>query len=98
MTEYILSKSKNKLKKWSLSDGNRTVNFGAEGYEDYTIHKDAARKQRYIDRHSKNEDWNKSGIETAGWLSRFILWEKPNLQQAVKNASNKYKDVKFKLK
>ena len=32
-----------------------------------------------------------------GWVDIFY-GEKPNLREAVKNASNKYKDVKFKLK
>lgn len=43
-------------KKWRviLSDGN-IVDFGADGYEDYTIHKDSDRKRNYIRRHKKNE-------------------------------------------
>ena len=51
MDEYILSESKNKDKKYALSDGQKTVNFGARGYEDYTIHKDPERMKRYVKRH-----------------------------------------------
>ena len=34
---------------------------------------------------------------TPGWLSRYILWEKPSLREAVANASKMYKDVRFEL-
>ncbi len=55
MSEYILKKSNEKGKKWSLSDGEKTVNFGALGYEDYTTHQDSDRKRLYINRHKTNE-------------------------------------------
>jgi hypothetical protein len=44
---------------------------------DYKIHKDEARKQRYIDRHKRNETWTKSGIDTPGWWSYKFLWSYP---------------------
>lgn len=50
----------------------RTVKFGAYGMSDYLHHKDKVRRQRYLDRHEKNENWSKP--DTAGALSRFILW------------------------
>lgn len=69
----------------------KTIQFGAKGYSDYTIHKDDERKKRYIDRHKKNENWNDP--MTAGTLSRFILWNKPTLQSSI----NDYKK-RFNLK
>jgi hypothetical protein len=56
------------------------TDFGAEGMSDYTIHKDKERKERYINRHNKNEDWEDPF--SAGALSRFVLWEKPNLKSS----------------
>ena len=50
----------------------KTLHFGAIGYSDYTIHHDEARRQRYIDRHRKSEDWNNP--MTAGTLSLYILF------------------------
>ncbi len=46
----------------------------------FTIHKDEAKKQRYTDRYKKNEFkyWNKSGIDTASFWSRFLLWHLKN--------------------
>ncbi len=39
---------------------------------DFTLHKDEARKQRYINRHKKNENWNDK--DSAGAWSRWLLW------------------------
>lgn len=40
------------------TERRKTVHFGSKGYEDYTTHKDFTRRQRYIDRHRVNENWN----------------------------------------
>ena len=44
MTEYILKKSKNKDKKYTLlikdKDKQKIINFGQKYYEDFTAHKD----------------------------------------------------------
>ena len=81
----------------AVINGDKVISFGAAGYSDYTLHKDPKRKENYIKRHS-NEDWSKSNLESPAWMSRFILWEKPSLEEAIKNASHKYKNVNFKLK
>ncbi len=49
---------------------------------DFTIHKDEARKQRYIDRHKNNEAWSTSGIDTAGFWSRWLLWHLPTIKDS----------------
>ena len=54
MTEIIISKSKNKEKKYDARiDGKKTVSFGSAGMSDFTKHKDTERKQRYLNRHKK---------------------------------------------
>ena len=55
-------------------DNGRTKKtyFGQAGAPDYTITKDKAQRTRYLDRHRKNENW--SNPESAGALSRWILW------------------------
>ena len=48
---------------------------------DYTIHKNKLRRSRYIFRHHKDL---KTGDPTrAGYLSMFILWNKPNLKSSI---------------
>ena len=64
-------------KKFDAIIGNKTVSFGAAGYSDMTQHKNPDRKSNYIRRHEKNENWSKDGIKTAGFYSRWVLWNKP---------------------
>ena len=97
MISIVIQKSSNPKKKYmAIFNGTKTISFGATGYEDYTIHKDDKRKENYIKRHGK-EDWSRSNVESAAWLSRWILWEKPTLQQAIASANRMYQGVKFVL-
>ena len=97
--EIIIKKSSNTNKKFdAVIDGKKTVSFGASGYSDYTKHKDNDRKNKYIDRHKSNEDWTKSGIRTAGFYSKHVLWNKPTIEASVNDLNKKYKDIKFKYK
>ena len=61
----------------------RTVHFGAKGYSDYTIHKDATRMKRYVIRHRRRENWGRTGMYTPGFWSRWLLWSRPTLRGAV---------------
>ena len=88
MIKYYPYKSDKPDKKYYIiTNSGRKVYFGAAGMSDFTIHKDEARKQRYINRHKNNENWTKSGIDTAGFWSRWYLWNKPTKQQS-------YNDIK----
>ena len=93
--EIILQKSTQPSKKYmvimSTSRGEiKTVHFGATGYSDYTKHKDKERMKRYENRHRSREDWKKSGIETAGFWSKWILWNKPSLLDSIKHTEKKF--------
>ena len=77
MPYVSIRKSTNPKKKlmavFTRHDGSKkTTHFGSAGMEDYTIKKDKAQRKRYLDRHRKNENWSKP--ESAGSLSRWILW------------------------
>ena len=87
---YPYSASDGKHKYYIITKNGKKVNFGAAGYDDYTTHKDPLRKERYLARHKTNENWGKSGIDTAGWFSRWLLWEEPNIKDA-------YRKIKKKL-
>ena len=76
-----------KHKYYIVTKSEKKVYFGAAGYSDFTKHKDEARKNRYIKRHEKNEEWGKSGIDTAGFWSRWLLWNKPTIRDS-------YEDIK----
>ena len=97
--EIVITKSKKPDKKYDARiDGTKTVSFGQKMASDYTKHKDKERKERYIARHKKNEDWNKSGVKTAGFWSRHLLWAKPTLKESVDDLNNKFKNLNVKMK
>ena len=88
---YILEPSPISKKKWrATSPTGKKVDFGAVGYEDYTIHLDPDRKDRYVARHQARENWNKSGIDTAGFWSRWLLWNKPDFMESVKDIEKRF--------
>jgi len=94
--EVIIKKSHRPDKKYdAIIDGKKTVSFGAKGYSDFTQHKDAERKQRYIDRHKRNENWDDP--KTAGFYSRWLLWEKPTLTGSIKALNSNNKNIHVKL-
>ena len=66
----------------------KTTHFGAKGMSDFTIHKDKERKQRYLDRHKKRENWN--DYMSAGALSRWILWNKPTLKASIADYKKRF--------
>jgi hypothetical protein len=86
----ILKNSKNKTKKFAVTVDNKTINFGAKGYSDFTIHKDPERKKRYEARHRKRENWKKSGIKTAGFWSKWLLWNKPSLTSSIRDTEKRF--------
>jgi hypothetical protein len=55
--------------------------FGAAGMSDFTIHKDKERRERYISRHKK--DLKTKDPMKPGYLSMFILWNKPSLRASL---------------
>ena len=98
MINIVIKRSKNPKKTYdAVIDGDKIISFGASGYSDYTLHKDPARKENYIKRHS-NEDWSRETALSPAWLSRYTLWEKPRLKKAIINANSKYINVSFKFK
>ena len=85
-------KSKTKGKKYDavfdINGKEKRVAFGAAGYEDYTTHKDPARRKSYIDRHKANENW--TDPTTPGALSRYILWEDTNINEAIRKYKSRF--------
>ena len=94
----IIRKASNTKKKYEAVFNNHAIiPFGANGYEDFTTHRDEKRRQNYLKRHG-GEDWTRGNIMSPAWLSSWILWKKPTLKEAIKHASEMYKEVRFYLK
>ena len=79
-----------KHKYYIITKSGRKISFGAVGYSDFTKHKDEDRKQRYINRHRNKENWTKSGIDSAGFWSRWLLWNKPTIKDSYNDIKNRY--------
>jgi len=70
--------------------GNKKViPFGAEGYSDFILSGgDKKKREAYIKRHRKNEDWTK--INPAS-LSRYILWgNSSNMETNIKDFMKRF--------
>jgi hypothetical protein len=91
MATYTLYRSHRPGKKYCIeTPTGKQIHFGAEGYADYTMHKDAGRKANYISRHKARENWGKSGINSAGFWSRWLLWNAPSLSGSIRSVNSKF--------
>ena len=80
-------KLKSDKKKYEITfekNGKKYVRkFGAAGMSDFTIHKDVKRRENYISRHKK--DLQTGDPMRPGYLSMYILWNKPTLESSLKD-------------
>lgn len=86
-----IEKSTRKNKKYMIKLDGKTIHFGQDGASDYIQHKDPIRKQLYINRHKKRENWKKSGRHSSGFWAKHILWNKPtSLEDNMKWVHDKF--------
>ena len=71
-----------------ITPSGKHVDFGAKGYEDFTIHKDEARKAKYIARHERREHWDDPN--TAGFWSRWLLWNKLTINESITDIEQRF--------
>ena len=83
----ISSPVKNKKLRVITPSGTK-IDFGGDA--DYTVHRDDTRKYQYLRSHERRENWDLSGINTAGFWSRWILWNKPTIEESIQDLQDKY--------
>ena len=72
----------------AIFDNGKKVHFGSEG-QAYIDHMDKAKREAYLKRHAKNENWNDP--YTAGALSRWILWgESTNINKNISDFKKRF--------
>ena len=76
-----LTKSKKPGKKWTVVIDGKTIHFGSSDHQDFTQHGDEERKERYITRHKKRENWNDH--KSAGFWAKHLLWNKRTLKASI---------------
>lgn len=75
------------------SGREKRVYFGDSASKDFTLFSPLEReerKRRYIARHSAREDWTKSGIESAGFWAKHILWNKPTVSASLADTRRRF--------
>lgn len=89
--QVIIKTSNRKGKKFmAIFSNGKKVHFGSSNHSHYQIHKNNDRKQKYLNRHRKRENWTKSGMYTAGFFSRWYLWESTSYSGAAKILKQKF--------
>lgn len=69
----------------------KTTHFGASGYDDFTTFSKEERdahKEHYITRHAK--DLNTDDPTRSGYLSYYILWNKPTIKASIADYKRKF--------
>ena len=96
--QVTIQRSTNAGKKYMAQVGEKTVHFGAKGYEDFTTHKDEKRKASYLARHKSTENWTLTGIHTAGFWARWLLWNQPSISASIQNINARFKSRKVTMR
>ena len=86
-------KSQDPAKKYSAvfeyPDGKiKTVSFGSAGANDFTLTGDKEARRLYQLRHAK--DLETGDPTRAGYLSYWILWNKPTIQASIKDYKSRF--------
>lgn len=88
---FDLFRSDKKDKKFVIFDRDnnyKRIDFGAKGMDDYTLTENDEQKERYLKRHKKNENWKDK--DSAGFFSRFLLWNKKTLAASIKDTQERF--------
>jgi len=90
----ILQPSPKQDKKYRLVVSTPTktahIDFGAKAYQDFTLHHDPLRKQRYLSRFRSLIEKHKDNPLAPTTLSTFLLWNKKSLESSFKDYLKKF--------
>jgi len=85
-----LRKAKKPSYKYTVVIDGKEINFGADGFTDFTLSGDEEKKRLYLARHKSRENWTKGGLKTAGFWARWLLWNKPSVKQSIQDIENRF--------
>jgi hypothetical protein len=69
---YIIQSDRKDKRYTAIFDNGKQVHFGLKGGQTYIDHMDKLKRENYLKRHIKRENWQDP--YTAGALSKWILW------------------------
>ena len=95
MSTYTIRPSSRPMKKYQVTikrpnNRTKTIYFGQAQASDFTKNNIVEMKKNYIKRHEKRENWTISGVNTAGFWSRWVLWNLPTIKRSVKDIKNRF--------
>ena len=96
--QVTIQKSSRAGKKYMAKVGDKTVHFGATGYQDFTTSKDERRKKSYLARHKTSEDWALSGIDSAGFWARWLLWNKHTITASIRDINQRFSSLSVSMR
>tara|TARA_R110001592_G_scaffold91079_1_gene267027 strand:- start:472 stop:885 length:414 start_codon:yes stop_codon:yes gene_type:complete len=89
LTALFEIKTSKGAKKFTEKKTSFGYNNPDDKQNDYRLHKDIDRRNQYIIRHQK--DLRTDDPTRAGYLSMFMLWNKPTLEASVKDYNRRLK-------
>ena len=92
----VISKSTKPDKRLKAEFGKKTVHFGAKGGSTYIDHQNPKTKANWEARHKVRENWK--DYDSAGALSKHVLWNKRSLTASVRDLNARQKQYTFVLK
>ena len=84
----VIKLQNDKHKYQAVFDNGKKTKFGATGYTDYTISGNEKAKSAYIARH--NVDLKTNDVTAPGYLSMYLLWNKPTLQASIQDYKRRF--------
>ena len=96
--QITVQKSTRAGKKYMARVGDKTVHFGATGYQDFTTHGDEKRKASYLARHKTSENWTLDGVDTAGFWARWLLWNKATITASIRDINQRFTTLNVSMR
>ena len=93
--KVVISQSTKPDKRLKATFGNKTIHFGAKNGSTYIEHKDMKVKSNWEARHKVRENWK--DYDTAGALSKHVLWNKPTLAASIKDLNKRQNQYTFTM-
>lgn len=99
--KFRVSKSDKPGKKLKIiitddTERSKTIHIGERGAMDFTKWfavsptKALERRRAYDNRHQARENWTRSGVKTAGFWAKFLLWNKPTLEASIRDVKSRF--------
>ena len=97
LKSVVETNDKNKRFKACFTDGT-TTKFGQSNptYGTFIDHKNKTLRKNYIKRHFK--DLNTNDYKRPGYLSMFLLWDKPTLKESITAYNKRIKKNNWEIK